>query len=396
MAASDWSRPRNQRGPPSPSSARKAEPTTTVGSTNGTSTAACTSRFPRNSYRANTYAPGSATSTVSAVDTVACQIVNHATSRSCESVTTAPIGLRSSVPPGVSPRPMIDATGYTKNTPRNANGTASRSARATRRLSMRPGCAIVAPDARIMTRHSPEDGVGPLVDPLVAVAGDVLGRERQRPRGDLGVLHERWRELRAVAGGEHVHLERHVALEPVRQHEVDELLCRLLVRGALEDADELDLPEARVEQRAGRRLLRPGVGVHHLRRRAGRVRHHQWVVALAGAPRELGVVRLLPAVDDLDVVGPQLVPVGAPAVRSELGHRGEQERQSGRRRRRVLDDEQALVLRLRQVVERLRDGELLVGEVLPVEVEAHVPGVDGADAVPGIELERLRDVRELG
>ena len=111
MAASDWSRPRNPSGPPSPSSARNAEPTTTVGSTNGTRTAARTSRFPRNSYRANTYAPGSATSTVSALDTVACQIVNHATSRRWGSVTTAPSGLRSSVPPGVSPRPMIDATG---------------------------------------------------------------------------------------------------------------------------------------------------------------------------------------------------------------------------------------------------------------------------------------------
>src|SRR5918994_5828583 len=375
MAASDWSRPRKPSGPLSPRTARNAEPTTTVGSTNGTRTAARTSRFPRNSYRANAYAPGSATSTVSAVDTVACQTVNHATPRSRASETTSPIGLRSRLPSGVSPRPTIDTTGYTKNTPRNASGTASMRRRARRPLSMRAWPGIIPVSARI--RASPEDGAGPLVDPLVAVPGDLLGRQRRRPGGDLGVLHEHGGELRAVAGGEHVHLERHVALEPFRQHEVDELFRRLLVLGAPQDPDELDLTEAGVEQRAGGRFLGRGLCVHHLGRRARGVRHDQRIVALPGAARELGVVRLLPAVDDLPVVVAHPLPVGAPSVGPELVDRRQEERQSRRGRGRVLDDEQALVLRLRQVFERLRDGELPVGEVLPIEVDAHVPRING-------------------
>src|SRR2546423_109813 len=127
----------------------------------------------------------------------------------------------------------------------------SRTPRPTRRRSTRAWRARVALDARITTRRSSDDGVGPLVDPAIAVAGDLVGRERERRRGDPGELHEGGRERRAVAGGEHEHLERHVALEPVREHEVDELLRRLLVRGALHDADELDPAEARVEQCAG-------------------------------------------------------------------------------------------------------------------------------------------------
>src|SRR5262245_12998309 len=386
MAATDWSSPRNPSGPPSPSSARNAEPTTTVGRTNGTSTAARTRRFPRNSYRANTYAPGSAMSTVSAVDSVACQTVNHATSRNRASVTRSASGPRSSEPPGVSPRPTIDATGYTKNTPRKAIGTASSNPRTRRPRPMRAGSPLTGLCARISGCRSSQDGAGPLVDPLVAVAGDLLGRQRERAGRDLGVLDEHARQLRAVAGGEHVHLERHVLLEPIRQHEVDELLRGLLVRRPLEDPDELDLPEARVEQRARRRLLRLLLGTDDLSRRAGRVRHHERVVALPGAARELGVVGLLPPVDDLHPVVAQLLPVGAPAVGPELGDRGEQEGETGRRRGRVLDDKQILVLRLRQVVERLRDRQLLVGEVLPVEVDAHVARVDRRDAVARIEL----------
>src|SRR5660398_334959 len=67
------------RGPEGPSSAKKAEPTTTVGSTKGTVTAARQRLRPGKSYRAKKYAPGRATINVRIVDTTACQTVNHAT-----------------------------------------------------------------------------------------------------------------------------------------------------------------------------------------------------------------------------------------------------------------------------------------------------------------------------
>ncbi len=64
-----------------PSRARKAAPTTTVGSTNGTSSSDHSTRRPWKSKRANTAATGIATSTVSTVDAAACQSVNQATWR---------------------------------------------------------------------------------------------------------------------------------------------------------------------------------------------------------------------------------------------------------------------------------------------------------------------------
>src|SRR5438128_713806 len=53
--------------PPRPTSARNAVPTTTVGSTKGTVTTARSTCLPGKSRRAKTYAPGSATTSVSAV-----------------------------------------------------------------------------------------------------------------------------------------------------------------------------------------------------------------------------------------------------------------------------------------------------------------------------------------
>lgn len=86
-------------------------PTTTVGSTNGTVTTARRMSLPLKSKRANTYAPGSAISSVSAVETKACQVVNHSTCRIPESPSTSPIRPRSQVPSAFSPRTTIAATG---------------------------------------------------------------------------------------------------------------------------------------------------------------------------------------------------------------------------------------------------------------------------------------------
>ena len=63
------SRPRKPSGPPSPSSWRKATPTTTVGSTNGTSSAARTAARPGSASRCRAYAAGSPRTTDSSVAT---------------------------------------------------------------------------------------------------------------------------------------------------------------------------------------------------------------------------------------------------------------------------------------------------------------------------------------
>ncbi len=67
--------------PPGPSRARKATPTTTVGSTNGTISRAHSTRLPGNSNRPNSAAMGRATTRVTRVDAVASHSVNQATCR---------------------------------------------------------------------------------------------------------------------------------------------------------------------------------------------------------------------------------------------------------------------------------------------------------------------------
>ncbi|OSY51888.1 hypothetical protein BG846_02436 [Streptomyces fradiae ATCC 10745 = DSM 40063] len=86
-------------------------PTTTVGSTNGTVTTARSTRLPGKSKRARTYAPGSATSRVSAVDASACQVVNHSTSRMSGRVSTSPSRPRRQPSSPLRPRPTMVATG---------------------------------------------------------------------------------------------------------------------------------------------------------------------------------------------------------------------------------------------------------------------------------------------
>ena len=126
--------------------------------------------------------------------------------------------------------------------------------------------------------------------------------------------------------------------------------------------------------------------VLHLDRRARRVADDERARSPTAAAREQVVVRLLPTLGDRDPVVLELLPVVLPPVRSELGHGREEEGQTRRRRRRILDHEQALVLRLGEVVERLRDRQLTRGEVLAVEVQADVAAVDRRDPVVRIEL----------
>ena len=73
-----------------PRSARKADPTTRVGSTNGMVMAARSSDRPGKSYRAKTYAAGMATMRVRAVETIACHKVNQATPRNDGFPNTSP------------------------------------------------------------------------------------------------------------------------------------------------------------------------------------------------------------------------------------------------------------------------------------------------------------------
>src|SRR5687768_14806295 len=188
-----------------PSSARNADATTTVGSTNGTITRAFSSRFPGKSKRAKRYAAGIARTTVRIVDRTACQSVNQATSRTNGRPRTASASAAANRPPGASPSTRIAPTGRQKKTSRKSSGPAASASVAARRLA--------------------EDDVGPLLDPAFTLRAEL---ERIHPRrlGDPGrVLGEGRRQLGRAVGREDEHVQRHVLLEARREHEVDEYLC---------------------------------------------------------------------------------------------------------------------------------------------------------------------------
>ncbi len=86
-------------------------PTTTVGSTNGTTRRAQSTRLAGNVNRANRAAMGMATTRVTTVDAVASQSVNQATLRYTGSLRTSRMTPRSQEEPGCSPRPMMAAMG---------------------------------------------------------------------------------------------------------------------------------------------------------------------------------------------------------------------------------------------------------------------------------------------
>ena len=119
--------------PDGPIRVRNATPTTTVGSTNGTRSIDHRTRLPRTVKRANTAAPGTPTSTHIAVDKSDSHRVNHATRRIEGSRSTEYTEWRSQDPCWWSPRPMMAATGHTKNTARNTSGGAASAKRQGRR-----------------------------------------------------------------------------------------------------------------------------------------------------------------------------------------------------------------------------------------------------------------------
>ena len=120
--------------PPLPMTPSKETATTTVGSTKGTRSADHSSLLPRNLYRANSAAPGSAKSTQRTVEAIDSQIVNHRTLRIVGSATTSPKAEKSHTPSGRSPRRRIATTGQAKNTARKSSGGAAARIRHQRNL----------------------------------------------------------------------------------------------------------------------------------------------------------------------------------------------------------------------------------------------------------------------
>ncbi len=236
----------------------------------------------------------------------------------------------------------------------------------------------------------------PFLNPGVAVVGDLIRRNLDRLVGHLGVLHEGVRQLGVLIHRVHEHLLRHVLLERHAEHEIHELLRQGQVLSALQDADELDLAEAGigVQDGSGGRFRDGRVGEDHLGCRAGSVRQHQGLGALAGGAAEIGVVGRLPAVHHYQAVILELAPVIQEFVGAVVGHGDEQEGQAGRGGGRVFDHQQALVFRLEQIVQALRHGQVLAGEVSLVVVEAHVAIIHGEGVMGGVELEFRRDVRQ--
>ena len=110
--------------------------------------------------------------------------------------------------------------------------------------------------SRRRVSSSPQHGRAPLLDPLVTVAAIWSGGSVNGFGETSANCSKTFGSATSVAHREHEHLQRHVGLERRRQHEVDELARRGLVRRALEHPDELHLAEARVEHRADGRRLR--------------------------------------------------------------------------------------------------------------------------------------------
>ena len=111
IAAAVPSSPSEPSGPDGAISWRKATPTTTVGSTNGTTTSARSRSRPGKRSRCSTNATGSPAATDTRVATPADQTVNQSTRcvRGRPSTSTTP--LRSKDPSGQSPRASMPATG---------------------------------------------------------------------------------------------------------------------------------------------------------------------------------------------------------------------------------------------------------------------------------------------
>ena len=179
MATGVPSRPSEPSGPPSPSSWRKATPTTTVGRTNGTSSAARTAARPGRASRWRAYAAGRPRTTARMVATPEVHTVNQATRCTRGRASTSSTAPGAKRPSSQNPSATMPVTGSTKSRPSTSTGPAA--------SSRSPS------DAGGSSRHD----VGPLGQPLLAVRGDVGGRDLVgvgRLRGELRpVVGHAWR-----------------------------------------------------------------------------------------------------------------------------------------------------------------------------------------------------------
>ena len=105
------SRPNRPSGPDGAISCRKATPTTTVGSTNGTTTSACSTPRPGKRSRCSTNATGSPATTETTVALAADQSVNQSTRCTRGRPSTSTTAPGSKVPSGQNPRATIPSTG---------------------------------------------------------------------------------------------------------------------------------------------------------------------------------------------------------------------------------------------------------------------------------------------
>ena len=118
------SSPSPPSGPDDASSVRKATPTTTVGSTNGTVTSPRSSDRPGRSTRWSRCAIGSPSTSVASVASVEVHTVNHAAPSTRGLVSVSSTLPTSRWPAGKKPSRSMPRTGSTKNTARTASGTA--------------------------------------------------------------------------------------------------------------------------------------------------------------------------------------------------------------------------------------------------------------------------------
>ena len=135
-------------------------------------------------------------------------------------------------------------------------------------------------------------------------------------------------------------------------------------------------------------LLHRRVGEEHLGGWAAAVAHDERLGSVTGTAEPL-VVRLGPAVDDLDAVGDEVLPVLDPPLVAELGNGRHQEGQPGRRGGRVLHDEQVGVARVGEVGESAGRLEVVVCEPGDVVVDADVAEVDRGRLMLGDEAAQL-------
>ena len=230
---------------------------------------------------------------------------------------------RSSAPSTTRLRSRIAASGQAKKTARNATGTATVATPPT--LSARRSRSIGRPSGR-GSRRCRRPGAEAASAGTIACSTKASGSATPAPHG----VDE--------------HRARHVGLEPLGEHEVDQRAGAVLVRGAAQDARVLDLAVAPVLDRGRRRDVERLRGEDHLRGGARRVGDDDR--PLAGAPGgagELLRVRLLPAVDSEHAVRPERPPVRLPAVLAEPVDGREQEGEPGGGGRRVLDHQEVAV-----------------------------------------------------